>query len=79
MTGAHGIVACLLLALSITPLMAKSPNVAAAHCRITGATGHAQSTQSMDDALTKAISDCVGHGGIPACCRSGAYPVSQPQ
>ncbi len=79
MTGAGIIAAGLLLAVAATPSMAKGPNVAAAHCRITGATGHATSTKSMDDALTKAIADCVGQGGIPACCRTGAYAVSPPQ
>lgn len=70
-----------LLALSAMalPLNAKEANVAAAHCRITGATGRGTSTRSIGDALQKAIANCIARGGIAACCKVGAYPVSQAQ
>ena len=71
------IVAAIAIGMAMSLANAKGTNVAAAHCRITGATGHGTSTQSIGDATQKAIADCVGQGGIPACCKAGAYPVSQ--
>ena len=59
------------------PLDARESNVAAAHCRMTGATGRGTSIRSIDDALQKAIANCVARGGVAACCKVGAYPVSQ--
>ena len=69
--------AILALGAMAMPLNARETNVAAAHCRLTGATGRGTSTQSIGDALQKAIANCVARGGVAACCKVGAYPVSQ--
>ena len=48
---------------------------AEAHCIMTGVTGYGKSSVSQADAVQKAISSCVGKGGVPACCRKGARPL----
>ena len=50
---------------------------AAAHCRLTGATGRARGQSSPAQAIERAISQCIRLGGIPDCCRQGANLIQR--
>lgn len=45
---------------------------ATSFCRATHAVGYARNKLTRQEALNTAISNCIGHGGVPSCCRSRA-------
>ena len=44
-----------------------------ARCSVTRIVGTAHGFATRQEALSYAISDCAYRGGIPECCRNGAY------
>ena len=65
-----------MVVIATCPIASARPlSTAQAHCIITGATGYGRSARSVEDAMNKAVSDCIGKGGVPACCRKGAHPL----
>jgi len=79
-----GIPRCCTAGVGLQPDRATSPAVApaphatfqaSAYCSMTNVTGWAQGMPSAEMALSYAVDDCIGRGGIPNCCVNGARLV----